>query len=145
MYFIFSLECCEPRRVQWDPKLYLYLSIIFLIHFSICSYIKPTLHPPPLLLCTMCNIIIFTAQNSLNFGCLKVFNPLMSRQVLAVNIISLAGSCNTIITLNHHLSHISKPSSVCQSWDLSNPVTYALVKTSLYVNYHIVHTVVLYI
>ena len=79
MSVIFNLECCEHKKGPvGSPN---WTSGFQLSSYSILySYIKPTLLPPPTTtpITTTCNIITVTkkaAQNSLNFGCLKVIHP----------------------------------------------------------------------
>ena len=74
MSAIFNLKCCEhkksPVRPQTGPLTFDCLCIAF------CT---PILSPPSTIpTTTTCNIITVTkkaAQNSLNFGCLKVIHP----------------------------------------------------------------------
>ena len=73
MSFIFNLECCEHKKgpvgPQTGPLAFNCLRIPF------CT---PILSPPTTPITTTCNIITVTkkaAQNSLNFGCLKVIYP----------------------------------------------------------------------
>ena len=87
MSVVFNLECCEHRKgpvgPQTGPLAFNCLRIPF--HTPILSpysYIEPTLLPPPTTpITTTCNIITVTkkaVQNSLNFGCLKLFTHIIS-------------------------------------------------------------------
>ena len=79
MSVIFNLECCEHKKGTVGPQTGTLAFICLCIPFCTPILSTPSSpHPPLLLPRTTCNIITVTkkaAQNSLNFGCLKVIHP----------------------------------------------------------------------